>query len=46
MNGEDKFAVYFTAEGTNKADGKPFAMSEVGIYQVRDGKIVREEFYY
>jgi ketosteroid isomerase-like protein len=46
MSGDDRFAVYFTAEGTNKADGKPFAMAEVGIYHVKDDKIVREEFYY
>ena len=46
MNGEDRFAVFFTVAGTNKADGKPFTMAEVGIYQVTDGKIVREEFYY
>ena len=46
MNGEDRFAVFFTVEGTSKSDGKAFMMAEVGIYQVKHGKIVREEFYY
>ena len=46
MHGDDKFAVFFTVAGTSKADGKPFTMAEVGIYHVKDGKIVREEFFY
>ncbi|RYH94436.1 MAG: nuclear transport factor 2 family protein [Acetobacteraceae bacterium] len=46
LHGEDRFAVIFAMQGTNKMDGKPFDMTEVGIYQVRDGKIVREEFFY
>ena len=46
MHGEDRFAVFFSVGGTNKADGKAFTMAEVGIYQVKDGKIAREEFYY
>ena len=46
MHGEDRFAVFFTAEGKTKADGKAFSMAEIGIYDVKDDKIVREEFYY
>ncbi len=46
LHGDDRFAVFFVAEGTSKADGKAFVMSEVGVYQVKDGKIVREEFFY
>ena len=46
LHGDDSFAVTFTAEGTSKADGKPFSMSEVAVYHVRNGKIVREEFFY
>jgi ketosteroid isomerase-like protein len=46
LHGDDRFAVMFTAEGTTKADGKPFNMGEIGIYHVKDGKIVREEFFY
>jgi ketosteroid isomerase-like protein len=45
LHGDDRFAVVFSAEGKTRADGKPFAMTEVGIYQVAGGKIVREEFY-
>jgi ketosteroid isomerase-like protein len=46
LHGEDRFAVTFAMQGTNKGDGKAFDMTEVGIYQVKDGKIVREEFFY
>ena len=46
MHGDDRFAVVFHVAGTTKADSKPFTMSEVGIYQVKDGKILREEFFY
>lgn len=45
-HGDDRFAVVFAVEGTTKADGKPFSMTEVGVYHVKDGKIVREEFFY
>ena len=46
LHGDDRFAVVFAVEGTSKADGKPFSMSEVGVYRVAGGKIVREEFFY
>lgn len=46
LHGDDRFAVVFTAEGTSKPDGKPFSMREVAVYHVKDGKIVREEFFY
>lgn len=46
LHGDDRFAVIFEVEGTTKADGKAFSMSEVAIYHARDGKIVREEFFY
>ena len=45
-HGDDRFAVIFAMQGSSKADGKAFDMTEVGIYQVKDGKIVREEFFY
>ncbi len=45
LHGDDRFAVYFTVEGRSRADGKPFAMSEVGVYHVSNGRIVREEFF-
>jgi ketosteroid isomerase-like protein len=46
LHGADRFAVIFAMQGTTKADGKAFDMTEVGIYEVKDGKIVREEFFY
>lgn len=46
LHGDDRFAVVFAVEGTTKPDGKPFSMTEVGIYHVAGGKIVREEFFY
>lgn len=46
LHGDDRFAVIFSAEGISKADGKPFSMREVAVYHVKDGKIVREEFFY
>ncbi len=45
-HGDDKFAVVFNYETTFKPTGKRAKMHEVGIYTVKDGKVVREEFYY
>lgn len=45
LHGDDKFAVTFTMECTEKATGERMDMKEVAIYTVADGKIVREEFY-
>ncbi len=42
----DEFIVHFTMDVTERATGKRSDMSEVGVYTVRDGKIVREKFYY
>ncbi|TMM54925.1 nuclear transport factor 2 family protein [Sulfitobacter sabulilitoris] len=46
LHGDDRFAIIFEAQGTEKASGRAFDMKEVGVYHVRDGKIVREEFFY
>ena len=40
----DRFVVRYDLEVTEKASGKKMEMSEVGVYTVKDGKIVREEF--
>jgi SnoaL-like domain len=40
----DKFVVQFDVDVTDKESGKRAKMSELGIYTVKDGKIVREEF--
>ena len=45
-HGDDSFAVYFEVDATNKESGKRMQMREVGVYHVRDDKIVREEFFY
>jgi ketosteroid isomerase-like protein len=46
---EDRFAVKFFYDVTAKngpMKGKRFQMNEVGLYTVKNGKIVREEFFY
>jgi hypothetical protein len=40
----DRFVVQFDAEITNKKSKERRKLSEVGVYTVKDGKIVREEF--
>ncbi len=40
------FAVSFLKDVTVKASGQRMQMSEVGIYTVADGKVVRDEFLY
>lgn len=44
--GEGKFAVHFNYETTFKPTGKRQRMEEVALYTVKDGKIVREQFFY
>jgi len=45
LHGEDRFAVIFEVDSTEKASGQRMPMKEVAIYHVADGKIVREEFF-
>ena len=42
----DRFIVGFQYDITNIPSGNRMKMDEVGLYTVRDGKIVREEFFY
>jgi ketosteroid isomerase-like protein len=45
----DRFAVKYHFDVTPKAGpqkGKRFQMDEVGVYTVKNGKIVKEEFFY
>jgi ketosteroid isomerase-like protein len=43
----DRFAVHFTYDVTAKHLGNArVTMDEVALYTVKDGKIVREEFFY
>ncbi len=43
---KDQFAVHFTFDITPKSTGKRISQDEVAIYTVKDGKIVREQFFY
>jgi ketosteroid isomerase-like protein len=45
-HGEESFAVIFGMDTEDKATGERRNDREVGIYHVKDGKIVREEFFY
>lgn len=42
----DRFVVEFKMDTTNKMSGERSQMDEVGVYTVRDGKIVEEYFFY
>ncbi|HEY2800629.1 MAG TPA: nuclear transport factor 2 family protein [Chthoniobacterales bacterium] len=42
--GHDRFVVQYDADVTEKESKQRRQMSEVGVYTVKDGKIVREEF--
>jgi ketosteroid isomerase-like protein len=44
--GEDKFAVYYNYDVTFKPTGQRNPMEEMALYTVKDGKIVREQFFY
>jgi ketosteroid isomerase-like protein len=44
--GEGKFAVHYTFDTTFKPTGKRDRMEEMALYTVKDGKIVREQFFY
>ena len=46
LHGDDRFAVVFEMNAENKETGKIDHMSEVAVYHVADGRIVREEFFY
>jgi hypothetical protein len=42
--GHDRFVVQYDAEVTDKKSKERRKLSEVGVYTVKNGKIVREEF--
>ena len=46
LHGDDRFGVIFEVDATDRSNGKRMQMKEIGIYHVRDGKIVREEFFF
>jgi hypothetical protein len=43
---DDRFAVRFVYDVTNKPSGKRISMDEVGLFTVANDKIVKEEFFY
>jgi len=43
---DQRFAVRFSFEVTNKPSKKRITMDEIGLFTVENGKIVREEFFY
>tara|TARA_B100001765_G_C19499652_1_gene338599 strand:- start:467 stop:829 length:363 start_codon:yes stop_codon:yes gene_type:complete len=43
---DDWFSVKFTMDTTHKASGQRSEMSEIAVYQVKDGKIIYEEFFF
>ncbi|MGL4441459.1 MAG: SnoaL-like domain-containing protein [Bosea sp. (in: a-proteobacteria)] len=45
VNG-NQFAVHFSMDVLTKATGETMHMQEVGLYTVKDGKIVEEKFMY
>lgn len=45
-HGDDRFAVFYATEATNKESDERFDMQEVAVYTVKDGKITQDEFFY
>ena len=43
---ENRFAVRFVFDVTDKPSGTRSTMDEVGLFTIEDGKITREEFFY
>lgn len=43
---DNRFAVRFLYDITQKQSGKRITMDEVGLFTIENGKIVREEFFY
>ena len=45
-HGDDRFAVIFEIDVTERASGARNQFKEVAVYHTAEGKIVREEFFY
>jgi len=43
---DNRFAVRFTFDVTNKPSGRRMKMDEIGLFTVEGNKITREEFFY
>ncbi len=44
--GGDQFAVHYVYDVTHKPNGHRFTLAEMALYTVKDGKVVREQFFY
>ncbi len=42
----EQFALRFDMDITMKANGQRMRMAEIGVYTVKDGKVVEERFFY
>ncbi len=42
----DQFVVHFDMDVTNKPSGQRMRLNEVGLYTIKNGKVVQEEFLY
>ena len=45
-HGDDRFAVRFSYDVTQKASGQRMKLDEIALFTLAHGKIVREEFFY
>ncbi|MBT8495453.1 MAG: nuclear transport factor 2 family protein [Deltaproteobacteria bacterium] len=45
-HGDNKFAVQFNYDVTFKPASQRMQMNEIAVYEVQDGKVAREEFFY
>ena len=43
---DNRFAVHFEYDLTDKPSGKRIDMDEIGLFTIENGKIAREEFFY
>jgi hypothetical protein len=43
---DDRFICHFTFDVTMKSTGQRIKLDEAALYTVKDGKIIREEFFY
>jgi hypothetical protein len=43
---DDRFAVRFVFDVTNKPSGRRMTIDEIGLFTVENGQITREEFFY
>ncbi len=46
FHGDDRFAVRFSMDVTTKETGERMQAEEIGEYTVKNGKIVKETFFY